>query len=222
MAETQVSSLASAGTTAFDKRALFALRSKLQHVQFAKVKGQPFHQGGVVQFNLTDNLATATSALTETSDVTPVAMSDSTVNVTLVEYGNTVRTTRKARGTAYRNIDADAANVIGYNAGDSIDEVARGVLVGGTNVIYANDATSTATVGSDDYMGSDEIREAVAGLRGNSAQPLMGSLYAGLIHPDQAVDLRSETGGAGWNEPVNNSEATRRWKGVVGTYEGVA
>ena len=221
MAETQVSSLASAGTTAFDRKAFFALRSKLQHVQFATVKGEPFHVGGVVQFNLTDDLATATSALSETTDVTPVAMSDSTVNVTLVEYGNVVRTTRKARGTAYRNIDSDAANVIGYNAGNSIDEVARGVLVGGTNVTYADTATSTATVGAAMTLGSDEIREAVATMRGNSAPPLMGELYAGLLHPDQAVDLRAETGGAGWTEPVNNSEAARRWMGVVGIYEGV-
>ena len=222
MAETQVSSLASVGTTAFDRQAYFALRSKLQHMQFATVKGAPYHAGGVVQFNITDNLAPATSALSETVDVTPVAMSDSTVNVTLVEYGNVVRTTKKARGTAYRQIDSDAANVIGYNAGDSIDQVARDVLVGGTNVTYANDATSTATIGTDDLLGSVDIRAAVAALRGASAPPLMGSLYAGLCHPDQAVDLRSETGAAGWTEPVNNSDAPRRWNGVVGIYEGVA
>jgi len=221
MAETQVSSLASVGTTAFDRQAYFALRSKLQHMQFATVKGAPYHTGGVVQFNITDNLAPATSALSETVDVTPVAMSDSTVNVTLVEYGNVVRTTKKARGTAYRQIDSDAANVIGYNAGDSIDQVARDVLVGGTNVTYANDATSTATIDSADTLKSVDIRAAVAALRGASAPPLMGSLYAGILHPDQAVDLRSETGGAGWTEPVNNSDAPRRWNGVVGIYEGV-
>lgn len=221
MAETQVSSLASAGTTAFDRKAFFALREKTQHVQFATVKGEPFHVGGTVQFNLVDNLATATSTLSETTDVTPVALSDSTVNVVLNEYGNVVRYTKKASGTGYRNIDADIANVVGYNAGDSIDEVARAVLVGGSNVTYANDATSTGTIGTDDLLNSTDIRAAVASLRAASAPPMAGSLYAGLCHPDQAVDLRAETGGAGWNEPMNNSDAARRFMGVVGTYEGV-
>ena len=222
MAETQQSSLASAGTTAFDKRSYFALRSKLQFIQAATVKGAPYHVGGTVQFNITDDLAVATSTLSETADVTPVALSDSTVNVTLAEYGNTVRTTRLARGTAYRTIDADAANVVGYNAGDSIDTLARNVLVGGTNVTYAGAATSTATVAASHTLASEDIRAAVAQLRGSSAPTLVGDLYMGYLHPDQAVDLRAETGGAGWNEPMNNSEATRRFRGIVGVYEGVA
>lgn len=222
MAETQVSSLASAGTTAFDMRARFALRSKLQFIQSATVKGEPGHVGGTVQFNITDDLAPATSALSETTDVTPVAMSDSTVNVTLVEYGNTVRTTRKARGTAYRNIDADAANVVGYNAGDSIDTIARNVLVGGTNVSRGGDQTSTGAITSTDTLASAQIRAAVAKMRGDSAPTLVGDLYMGYLHPDQAVDLRAETGGAGWTEPMNNMEATRRFRGIVGIYEGVA
>ncbi len=226
MAETQVSSLNSAGNAAFDRKAFFALREKLQHVQFATVKGEPFHAGGSVVFNLVDNLASATSALSETTDVTPVAMSDSQVTVTLVEYGNVVRTTKKARGTSYRNVDGDAANVIGYNAGDSIDELARDVLVGGTNVTYADNTSAghsaTSDITSADVLASSDIRAAVAQLRGDSVVPMMGDLYAGMCHPDQSVDLREESGAAGWNEPINYSDAVRRFRGVVGVMDGVA
>lgn len=221
MADTQVSSLAAAGTTAFDKRYYYALRPQLHFDQVATVKGEPTHRGGSVQFTITDDLAAATTALTETSDVTAVAMSDSTVTVTLVEYGNTIRTTAKARGTDYFELDAQAANVLGHNAGISIDTLARTELTGGTNVVRPNDRASTAALVAGDVFGAADVREIVAGLRGANSMPFTGSNYLGMIHPDQSVDLRSETGAAGWLEPANHSEAARRWNGFIGTFEGV-
>jgi len=223
MAYTQVSSLNTAGTTAFDKRMYFALRPQLHHDQVATVRPVATHQGGSVQFTLRSDLAAATSELTETSDVTAVAMSDSTVTVTLREYGNTINTTAKARGTDYTAVDADAANLIGFNAGISLDTLARDVLVGGTNVKFEGQATQGAITASDTYSAAS-IREVVAGLRGDNVMPFIGTSYIGMIHPDQSVDLRAETGAAGWAEPVNNTggEAYRRWQGIVGTFEGVS
>ena len=42
-------------------------------------------------------------------------------------------------------MDAVAANVVGYNAGDSIDQVVRDVLAGGQNVIYGGGGSQTPT-----------------------------------------------------------------------------
>ena len=150
-------------------------------------------------------------------------MSDSTVTVTLREYGNTINTTAKARGTDYTAVDADAANLIGFNAGISLDTLARDVLVAGTNVKFEGQATQGAITASDTYSAAS-IREVVAGLRGDNVMPFIGTSYIGMIHPDQSVDLRAETGAAGWAEPVNNTggEAYRRWQGVVGVFEGVS
>lgn len=223
MAYTEVSSLNTAGTTAFDKRMYFALRPQLHHDQVATVRPVATHQGGSVKFTLRSDLAAATSTLTETSDVTAVAMSDSQVTVTLAEYGNTINTTAKARGTDYTAVDADAANLIGFNAGISLDTLARDVLVGGTNVKFEGQATQGAITASDTYSAAS-IREVVAGLRGDNVMPFIGTSYIGMIHPDQSVDLRAETGAAGWAEPVNNTggEDYRRWQGIVGVFEGVS
>lgn len=223
MAYTQVSSLNTAGTTAFDKRMYFALRPQLHHDQVATVRPVATHQGGSVQFTLRSDLAAATSELTETSDVTAVAMSDSTVTVTLKEYGNTINTTAKARGTDYTAVDADAANLIGFNAGISLDTLARDELVGGTNVKFEGQTSQAAITASDTYSAAS-IREVVAGLRGDNVMPFVGTSYIGMIHPDQSVDLRAETGAAGWAEPVNNTggEDYRRWQGIVGVFEGVS
>ena len=136
MAYTTTSSL-STDQVAFDRIAYFALRSELLFDAVADV--MPLGQampGSAVTFTIFNDIAVADTALTETSDVTAVALSDSQVTVTLAEYGNAVSTTAKLRGTSFLDVDAAAANIVGYNAGISIDSVIRDVINAGTNVIY--------------------------------------------------------------------------------------
>ena len=136
MAITQASSL-SVDQQAFDQIAYFALRSEMLFDAAADV--QPVAQsmpGSSVTFTIFSELADATSTLSETVDLTPTTMADSQVSVTLAEYGNTVNTTAKLRGTSFLDVDAVAANLIGYNAGSSIDTVVANVLKAATNVIY--------------------------------------------------------------------------------------
>jgi hypothetical protein len=91
MAYTQKSSLSS-DQVAFEQLAYFAYRSNPLHDSYASVKAtRQSHRGSGVTFNIYADLSQATSALTETSDVTAVAMSDSTVTVSLVEYIETPR-----------------------------------------------------------------------------------------------------------------------------------
>lgn len=220
---TQVSTLSSVGTAAHEKLAYFALRPELLFDQVATVRPtNQSHAGATVLFYLYGDLAAATSALTETADPDAVAMSDSTVTVTLVEYGNSVRTTAKARGTALLELDADAANVIGYNAGLTLDTLARTELVGGTNVIYADGQTATANLTAGDTLGASEIRQAIADLRAGNSKPWSDGCYMGFIHPDQSFDLREETGAAGWSEAAINAPDGngRVWQGVVGKFAG--
>jgi len=184
----------SSDTTAFQQLAYFALRSQPMFEMVADVRSTAqSHNGSAVQFNIYNDLSQATSALTEDSDVTAVALGDSTVTVTLAEYGNAVITTAKLRGTSFLNVDADAANIIGYNMVDSIDKVVSDVANGGTNVSYGGSAGSRAAVAAGDIITADKARAAVADLRTASAPGFENGNYIGMVHPDVAYDLRSET-----------------------------
>jgi N4-gp56 family major capsid protein len=224
MAYTQASSL-SVDQAAFDRIAFFALRSELLFDAVADV--QPTNQsmpGSTVTFTIFNDLAAATSALTETSDVTAVAMSDSQVSVTLAEYGNAVLTTAKLRGTSFLDVDTVAANVVGYNAGISIDSVVRSVLEAGTNVNYATggatDPTSRATIAAEDIIAADDLRKVTAQLRGDNV-PTFNGLYMGYIHPDVSYDLRSETGAAAWRDPHVYVDTDMIYNGEIGAFEGI-
>jgi N4-gp56 family major capsid protein len=223
MAYVEASSL-STDQAAFDRLAYFALRSELLFDQVADV--MPTAQampGTSVTFTIFNDIAAATTALTETSDVTPVTMSDSQVTVTLAEYGNAVNTTAKLRGTSFLDVDAVAANVIGYNAGISIDSIVRDVLAAGTNVVYggggATDPAGRTTVQTEDVIEANDIRKLVAALRGANAVSFNG-MYMAFIHPDVSYDLRRETGAAAWRDPHVYSDPAGIYTGEIGAFEG--
>ena len=224
MAYTQQSSLG-VDQAAYDRMAYFALRSELLFDQAADVQASnQTMPGSSVVFTIFSELAVATTALTETSDVDPVAMADSNVTVTLTEYGNTINTTAKLRGTSFLDVDAAAANLIGYNAGNSIDTIVREVLAGGTNVVYggggSSDETSRTAIEAEDIIEANDIRKVTAALRGANVSPWTG-YYIGFIHPDVSYDLRRETGNASWNAPHVNMDTANIYMGEIGTFESV-
>ena len=224
MAYTQQSSLG-VDQAAYDRMAYFALRSELLFDQAADVQASnQTMPGSSVIFTIFSELAVATTPLTETSDVDPVAMADSNVTVTLTEYGNTINTTAKLRGTAFLDVDAAAANLIGYNAGNSMDTVVREVLAGGTNVVYggggSSDETSRTAIEAEDIIEANDIRKVTAALRGANVSPWSG-YYIGFIHPDVSYDLRRETGNASWNAPHVNMDTANIYTGEIGTFESV-
>jgi N4-gp56 family major capsid protein len=224
-AHTQQSSVSS-DTTAFNRMAYFALRNETYFDQACDVRPtNQTHPGAAVTFFIYADLAEATTALTETADVDAVALSDSTVTVTLVEYGNAVLTTAKLRRTSLLDVDMDAANIVGYNAGVSIDSVARDVFAGGTNVVYGtggtSDPTSRATVQAEDTITAYDIRKVTAQLRGAAVATRDGGLYVGYIHPSVSMDLRSETGAAAWRDPHVYVDTANIYRGEIGAFEGV-
>jgi N4-gp56 family major capsid protein len=177
--------------------------------------------GSSVKFTIYTDLSVATTALVESVDVDAVALNDGQVTVTLVEQGNAVLTTAKLVGTSFLDIHRDAANMVGFNAGISLDTLARTPLGAGSNVIYSGNATARNTVGPDDTITAGDIREARADLVGASVMPWQNGYFRGFIHPDVAVDLRTETGVAAWREPHVYSAPGEIWNGSIGAFEGV-
>lgn len=219
MALTTSSSL-SVNKAAYEQLAYFALRPELYFDAMASIKATNETQRGVnVIFTFNSELAAATTALTESSDITPVAMSDSQVTVTPLEYGNAVQLTAKNKATAFYELNPVAANLIGWNAGLSVDTLAANAAVAGTQVAYSA-GTSRATVTKAGVLAGADIRKARAKLAGQNVQTFNG-LYKGIVHPDVAYDLTGGTGGTNWSDPHVYSDPTGIFNGVIGSFQGV-
>jgi N4-gp56 family major capsid protein len=224
---TTTSSISALVTAAYDQYVRMALRSIPVMRSLADVKPvQQAMPGSSVVFSIYSDLAQATSTLSEASDVSSIALGNpSQVTVTLNEYGSAVTTTKKLNLTSFNDVDSALADIIAYNAADSIDNVVGQVLSAGTNVIYSNGPsgtapTSSATVLPVDTMTVADIRNAVVSLRTNKALPRMGELYAAYLHPRQSADLRAETGTGGFQELTKYVERTPFVAGAVGVIEG--
>ena len=90
-------------TAAYEQKAYFALRQEFYFDKVADVQPtDQTHPGSSVIFNkLTELAVEATpTALTELSDVTPVALGDGTTTVTLAEYGKATTISAKLRGVS--------------------------------------------------------------------------------------------------------------------------
>ena len=233
-AYTDTSAMSNAVQTAYDRFFEFALRAQPLFRQVAdKRPAQQTAPGGSVVLERYQDLAVATTPLTETTDPDSVALGNpTTVTITLNEYGNPVLRTRKLYLFSLTDVDPAIANIVAFNAADSIDSVVQTVLRSGTNVIqrkagvvtYVTNGTVSTPVGTtmaatDGYT-SAMARLAVVKLRTNKAVPRKGSMYWCANHPEVSYDLRSETGAAAWRDPHNYSAAGNIWAGEIGAYEG--
>jgi N4-gp56 family major capsid protein len=219
---TGTSAISNLVTTAYDQYVRMALRSIPVMRSLADVKPvQQAMPGSSVVFSIYSDLAQATSTLTEASDVSSIALGNpNQVTVTLNEYGSAVTTTKKLNLTSFNDVDSALADIIAYNAADSIDAVVAAVLTSGTNIIYGGTATSTNTIATGDKISVSDIRQAVTELRTNKALPRIGELYAAYLHPRQTADLRAETGTGGFQDLSKFTDRTPFVAGAVGVIEG--
>ncbi|AXG81147.1 N4-gp56 family major capsid protein [Streptomyces paludis] len=233
-AYTDTSAMSNAVQTAYDKTFEFQLRSQ---PMFRAVADKRPHNltspGQSMVLERYQDLAVATTPLSENVDPDAVAIGNPlTITLTLNEYGNPVLRTRKLFLTSLTDVDPAIANIVSFNAAESIDVVVQTELRSGTNVIQrkagtvsyvTNGSVSTpvgTTMTATDTFNSSIARLATTKLRANKAVPRKGSMYWCAIHPEVSHDLRSETGAAAWRDPHNYSAVGNIWAGEIGSYEG--
>ena len=213
-------------TKAYDLAVYPALRPELIFDQFATVRASnTTHRGGSVRFSFVNDISEQTTPLLENIDVDSVTLSSKALTVSMREYGTAVTNTALIRGTSMIAMDPLIAERVGYNAGLSLDTIAR-VALDATSVTY-DDAT-TATIGSigtgtGSYLTGDILREGVARLQAANVRPLRGGAYVAVVSPYQAQQLKSEDQDTGWryNAIRDNSAGNSVFTGEIGQYEGV-
>lgn len=170
----------------------------------------------------------ATTPLTETADVAAVAPpAPNRVTVTVNEYGNVESSTLRLRQLAFTPPDPALANILGKNMVDTLDKLAQNTLDAGTHIIGKNGGTiktdangfAEASVAATDLIDSSQVRDAQALLRRRKVHGRDNAdQFVGVIHPDVAVDIMSDTG---WLNPHNYVNTQNIYNAEVGSYLGV-
>ena len=179
------------------------------------------HNGASVTFDIYNNMTAVTAPIAQAVDIAAVQLGDTTVTVTLQEHGNAATTTAKLCGTSFLNVDADSANIIGYNMVDSLDQVVAAVAAGGSNDILPVGRAATVNIIAGDTITADQTRTAAAKLRTASAPGWENGNYIGMIHPNVAFDLRSEAAVTDVIAFQIRQDAAAVRNGSIGTWGGV-
>jgi N4-gp56 family major capsid protein len=213
-------------TKAYDLAVYPSLRPELIFDQFATVRGsQTTHRGGSVRFSFVEDIAEQTTPLLENIDVDSTTISSKALTVNMREYGTAVTNTALIRGTSMISLDPLIAERVGYNAGRSIDTIAR-VALDQTSVTYDDGSVgNVASIGSaTTYLNGGMLRDGVAELQKDNVRPFSGGAYVAVISPYQAQHLKSDTTDTGWRYTVGRNEGMAGnsiFMGEIGMYEGV-
>lgn len=204
--------------TIYSKDIMFQAQPVLRFDQFAKVKTDlSATPGKQITFFRYDNL-TAGGILTEGVALSTQALAGSQVSIAVYEYGNAVAVSNMLLVTAFTDVMADTAKLLGQDYAKVIDGLARDTLENGVgSTVFADDQSSVDEVGSDDYLSLEEIKDAVEVLATNNAQKINNDHWACFVHPHQSRRLRDDPD---W-VTVGKLDPQRMYNGEIGRIDDV-
>jgi N4-gp56 family major capsid protein len=190
----------------------------LVHGQFGQNRPLPARGGKTIEFRKFGSLGAATTALTE--GVTPDGqdLSVSKITATIAQYGGYVEGSDLLDLTAIDPILTETAQLLGEQAGLSMDRIVRDVLAAGTNVQYAAGRASRVTVAAGDNLTVAEIRKAVRTMKRNKVRPLADGSYVAIVEPGTTYDLQSDSA---WKSASEYAGSTQIFSGEIGRLYGV-
>lgn len=192
--------------------------AELVHDQFGQKRNIPSGNGKEIEFRQFMPLAKIQDALVE--GVTPdgQALDTSALTAKVKQYGGYVIITDLLDLTSIDNVKTEATQLIGSQAGRSLDTVTREILNGGTNVQYHEaERAGRAALLETDTLTVKAIRAAVRTLKRQNARTIDGS-YVGIIHPDVAYDLMSDPN---WVEWQKYTSPDKMYNNEIGKIAGV-
>ena len=211
--------------TFYDKVLLREAGPNLVHEQFGQKRDIPRGSGKTIEFRKFNQLPKALTALTE--GVTPDggALDVTSLTATVAQYGYFVRITDMLDLTAIDNVIVEAVQLLGSQAGVTMDTIVRNALVSGTNVMYCpkvaggNETAVTTRGGMDStsQLTVKMVQKAAALLKKNNV-PTINGKYVAIIHPYVAYDLMRDSE---WVDAHKYAQPTNLYTGEIGEIAGV-
>lgn len=208
MADTTTTEISSAVNNYFDRRLLKKAKPRLNYLKFAQVRDLPSNASEVIKFRRYTLLTAATTALSEGTTPSGSQLAKTDITATILQYGDFVTFTDFLLMTTLDPILRENADLLGQQAGNTLDQLIRTLLVAGSTVQYASTATATNEVTSGMKLTKAEVKQAVRTLKQNDADKItemidptdkfasapVDEAYVAFIHPDTTFDLKDEAG----------------------------
>jgi N4-gp56 family major capsid protein len=197
----------------------------LVHNRYGQKRNIPTGGGKIIEFRKMTPFAKITTALSE--GVTPDGQKLASTNLTATvsQYGGFFVYSDVLKTTTIDPVIQEGTELLGRQAGESIDTLTREVLVAATNVLYGDGSVTArkllaafdATRTNNDYATCEVIRRANLILRNNKARPIEGGDYVCIISPEIEYSLKRDSE---WVEARKYQNSTALMDGEVGRIDG--
>lgn len=213
----------------YDKKLLETAKTRFVHANFGQKRSIPRHNGKSVEFRRYELFTPNANALTLQEGVTPTGQSlaQSKVETEVKQYGAYVEVSDLLDMTAYDEVIADSAELLGEQLGCVIEQVTRDEMAATTNLQYAGAGnTQRMQLTDKDVLSTEEIRKAVRTLKRNKARPFMSAPdgsprkphFVCICSPEATYDLQNDPL---WRDVSKYSNAEQLYSGEIGQLFGV-
>lgn len=164
------------------RKTLEFAKPKLVYPQFGQpdmILKRKSDQASWIRF---DKLAIPSVALDDDPTFVPETVTDTKVTAQLEFWGNGVSLVEFLEETSFLNLADEYKELIGQNAGETINQKVRDVMKGGTYASFPNSRSARADLLSTDYADLDVFVDTATALEANDA-PKIGDEYVAIISP---------------------------------------
>ena len=176
--------------TFYNKTLLKRLLPNLVFAKFAQKGTISRHGGNKINWRKFNSLSPNTTPLTEAVTPSGTSLTMAQVEATLKQYGDFIEFSDVVDVAAIDPVLTQGAEVLGEQAGLSIDSIMRDEYCKGTNVMYAG-GTTASTIAAENVITGTDVRKVVRTLRKANVKPING-YYIGIIDPEIAYDLMND------------------------------
>lgn len=184
--------LSAEAKTFYDKTLLTRLLPTLVFAKFGQKKSIPSKSGKTIEFRKFASLKPATTPLTEGVTPTGKNLSVSAITTSVNQYGDYVEISDMLDLVGIDPVLTESAELLGEQAGLTIDNVVRDEVCAGTNILYAGGKASTDEITASDKISADLIARAVVILKKANVKKFDGKHYIGIVDPETAYDLMKD------------------------------
>lgn len=178
--------------TFYNRTLLKRMLPYLVFARYGQKRALPKNEGDTISFRRVESLEPATTPLSEgvTPDGSKLRITE--VKATVQQYGDFVEVSDKLDLVGIDPIITETAELLGEQAGLTIDNVTRNGVCSGTTVQFAGGKLSTEALVAGDKITYAEVKKAVKTLKNNNVKPLQDNSYIGIIDPDTESDLTDD------------------------------
>jgi N4-gp56 family major capsid protein len=229
MANTTTTTIPAEVNVFYDKNLLLRVIPLFVYARWAQVRDIPRKSGTMaVKFRRYGSLSAATTPLSE--GVTPVGtvLSVTDITATVAQYGDYITVTDVLDFESPDPVLTEAGEILGDQAGDTLDQLTRDIISAGSNIYYATGTARTDQSASYPIT-TALVDKSVRLLKNNKARKItsminatdgVGTLpvnacYIGIIHPNVTYTLKGLTGFVKVEQYGNKSDVM---PGEVGSY----